>query len=170
MHSSVILISHSFHSFHRPPRNDTVNRHYNGVIMGAIASQITSLTIVFSTVYLDTDQRKHQSSASLSFVRGIHRGPVNSPHKWPVTRKMLPFDDVIMLWWRHAKETLPTLLPSPCYILNKPNLFLNKYILYHHHDSTLETCIGSCNIYRRWLLLDVGVESYDIRIRFGRIL
>ena len=42
------------------------------------------------------DQRKHQSSASLAFVRGIHRGPVNSPHKWPVTRKMFPFDDVIM--------------------------------------------------------------------------
>ena len=40
--------------------------------------------------------RKHQSSASLAFVRGIHRGPVNSPHKWPVMRKMRPFDDVIM--------------------------------------------------------------------------
>ena len=64
--------------------------------MGAIASQITSLTIVYSTVYSDADQRKHQSSASLAFVRGIHRGPVNSPHKWPVTRKMFPFDDVIM--------------------------------------------------------------------------
>ena len=44
----------------------------------------------------DADQRKHQSSASLAFVWGIHRGPVNSPHKWPVTRKMFPFDDVIM--------------------------------------------------------------------------
>ena len=42
------------------------------------------------------DQRKHQSSASLAFVRGIHRWPVNSPHKWPVTRKMFPFDDVVM--------------------------------------------------------------------------
>ena len=64
--------------------------------MGTIASQITSLTIVYSTVYSEIDQRKHQSSASLAFVRGIHRGPVNSPHKWPVTRKMFPFDDVIM--------------------------------------------------------------------------
>ena len=70
---------------------------YNDVIMGAIASQITSLTIVFSTVYLDTDQRKHQSSASLAFVWGIRRRPVNSPHKWSVTRKMFPFDDVIMI-------------------------------------------------------------------------
>ena len=64
--------------------------------MGAIASQTTSLTIVYSIVYSDADQRKHQSSASLAFVREIHRGPVNSPHKWPVTRKMCPFDDVIM--------------------------------------------------------------------------
>ena len=70
--------------------------HYNDVIIGAIASQITSLTIAYSIVYSDADQRKHQSSTSLDFVRGIHRGPVNSPHKWPVTRKMFPFDDVIM--------------------------------------------------------------------------
>ena len=65
--------------------------------MGAIASRITSLTIVYSTVYSDADQRKHQSSVSLVFVWGIHRGPVNSPHKGPVTRKMFPFDDVIMI-------------------------------------------------------------------------
>ena len=70
--------------------------HYDDVIMGAMASQITSVTIVYSTVYSDADQRKHQSSASLAFVRGIHRGPVNSPHKWPVTQKMSSFDDVIM--------------------------------------------------------------------------
>ena len=70
--------------------------HYNDVIMGAIVSQITSLTIVNSEVYSSVDQRKHQSSASLAFVRGIHRRPLNSPHKWPVTRKMYPFDDVIM--------------------------------------------------------------------------
>ena len=70
--------------------------HYIDVIMGAMASRITSLTIVYSTVYSGADQRKHQSSASLAFVRGIHRGPVNSPHKWPVTRKMFPFDDATM--------------------------------------------------------------------------
>ena len=66
--------------------------------MGALASQITSLTIVYSTEYSDADQSKHQSSASLAFVRGTHRGPVNSPHEWPVTRKMFPFDDVIMYY------------------------------------------------------------------------
>ena len=71
--------------------------HYNDVIMSAMASQITGLTIVYPTVYSGADQRKHQSSASVSFVWGIHRWPVNSPHKGPVTRKMFPFDDVIML-------------------------------------------------------------------------
>ena len=72
--------------------------YYNDVIMGTIASQITTVTIVYSTVYSDADERKHKSSASLAFVWGIHRGPVNSPHEWPVTRKMFPFDDVIMVF------------------------------------------------------------------------
>ena len=66
--------------------------------MGVIASQITSLTIVYSIVYSGTDQRKHQSSASLAFVQGIHREPVNSSHKGPVT--WFPFDDVIMSFWK----------------------------------------------------------------------
>ena len=69
--------------------------HYNDFIMGAIASQITSLTIVFSTVYLDTDQRKHQSSASLAFVRGIHRRPVNS------LAQMASNAENGSTWWRH---------------------------------------------------------------------
>ena len=64
--------------------------HYNDVIMGTIASQITSLTIVYSTVYSDADQRKHESSTSLAFVRGIHRSPVN----WPVAEN-------VFIWWRH---------------------------------------------------------------------
>ena len=72
--------------------------HYCDVIMSPTSSQITSLKIVYSIVYSGTDQRKHQSSASLAFVRGIHQKPVKSPHKWPVTRKMFPFDDVIMCW------------------------------------------------------------------------
>ena len=76
--------------------------HYGDVIMATMASQITSLTIVYSTVYSGADQRKHQSSASLAFVRGIPRGPLNSPHKWSVTRKMFPFDDVIMTDSRQA--------------------------------------------------------------------
>ena len=73
--------------------------------MGTIASLITSLTIVYSSVNSGADPRKHQSSASLASVRGMHRWLVNSPHKGPVTRKMLPFDDVIMTIWK-SKENL----------------------------------------------------------------
>ena len=69
--------------------------------MGAMAFRITNLTIIYSTVYSNEGQRKHQSSASLAFVRGIHRSPVNSSHKWPVTRKMFPIDDVIMIEHSH---------------------------------------------------------------------
>ena len=66
------------------------------VIMSAMASQITTLTIVYSNFYPGADQRKHQSSVSLAFVRGIHRWAVNSTHKGLITRKMFPFDDVMM--------------------------------------------------------------------------
>ena len=69
--------------------------HYNDVIMSAMASQITGVFI--GAVASGADQGKHQSSASLAFMRGIHRSPVNSPHKRPVTRKMFPYDDVIMM-------------------------------------------------------------------------
>ena len=82
--------------------------HCTDVIIDTIPSQITSFTIVYSTVYSDADIRKYQSSALLAFVRGIHRIPVNSPHKWPVTRKMFPFDDIIMwgclLWWSILRQ------------------------------------------------------------------
>ena len=75
--------------------------HYNDVIMSALASQITSLTIVYSTVYSrHRAKKKNQTSASLAFVRRIPGWPVNSPHKGPVARKMFPFDDVIM--WTEA--------------------------------------------------------------------
>ena len=73
-----------------------ITAHYCDVIMVAIASQITSLTIVYSMVYSGADQRKRQSSASLVFVRRIHRWPINYMHRWLVTRKMFSFDDVII--------------------------------------------------------------------------
>ena len=81
--------------------------------MDTMTSQITSLAIVYSTVHAGADQRKHQSSASLAFVWGIHRGPVNSPHKWPVTRKMFPFDDIIMTYFFHGSAGQTTLFSVP---------------------------------------------------------
>ena len=90
-----LLVSEQNSASARPP---PTRKHYGDVIMGVIASQITSVTIVYSTVYSDADQRKHQSSASLAFVWGIHRGPVNSPHKWPVKN--------VSIWWRHHEMSL----------------------------------------------------------------
>ena len=88
----VLALFWSYHSY------------YNDVIMGAMASQITSVWTVYS-IGSGVNQRKHQSSAFLAFVRGIHRSPVNSPHKAPVTRKMFPFDDVIMARGKWVKST-----------------------------------------------------------------
>ena len=133
--------------------------------MDAIASQITSLTIVYSTVYSDADQTKHQSSASLAFVRGIHRGPVNSPRKCPVTRKIFPFDDVIMICRVHLvryafmtyfigglKSNMPYQLLWPsCYYLRNTDKYhrsyrkkwfpqaILTYLLYKHISYTFMT-------------------------------
>ena len=69
--------------------------YYNDVIMGAIASQITSLTIVYSIVYSDADQRKHQSSASLAFVTG----------EFPT--QMASYAENVSIWWRHHPKVWP---------------------------------------------------------------
>ena len=83
-------------------------RHYSDVIMSVMVSQITGVSIVYSTICSGTDQRNHQNSTSLAFVRGIHRSPVNSPHKVPVTWKMSPFDDVIVINSLHIFNTQST--------------------------------------------------------------
>ena len=90
LNSAITLATFSVEGY------SSVSRQYGGVIMSAMAFQITSVTIVYWTVYSGAAQRKHRSSASLVFVRGNHRWPVNSPHKGPVTRETFPFDDVIM--------------------------------------------------------------------------
>ena len=98
--------------------------------MGAMASQATSLTIVYLTVYSGTEQRKHQSSASLAFVRGIHRWP---PHKGPVTQKMFPFDDVIM--------TLPMVVnTSPKHIHVGDTKAFNTETIYARAVSLVRSC------------------------------
>ena len=138
-----VMLYHSYHSIVKwrglGPTLSNYNFHYSDVIMGTISSQITSLAIVYLTVYSTADQREHQSSASLAVVCGIHRWSVNSPHKWPVTRKRFPFDDVIMkssdcvhaewfmyshgnliestltatsLWWISAKKDVTPLLAA----------------------------------------------------------
>ena len=100
--------------------------HYGDVMMRTMAPQITSLMIVYSTVYSGGDQRKHQSSASLAFVRGIHRWPANSPHKGPVTRKMFPFNDIIIM--RNTFSITHWKIGYWCYILRPRPRFYIKTI------------------------------------------
>ena len=86
--------------------------HYCDFIIGTIAYRITSLTVVYSAVYSDAVHRKHQSSALLAFVWGIHQGPVNSPHKWPVTRKCfhLMTSSWMSIQWKYPFALIPLLM------------------------------------------------------------
>ena len=125
-----------------------IHYHYDDVIMETIASQITSLTSVYSTVYSGADQSKHQSSASLAFVWGIHRGPVNSPHKWPVTRKMFPFDDVIM-YELTTKRNTPTIYRdcnSIWYITREVFLKATMTVKVRYHCTWLYFQDKKCNL------------------------
>ena len=104
---SYILFGYKFHrnmfigdhftTKHRSPnRRQVASLHYSDVIMGAMASKITSLTIVHSTVYSGADQRNIKALRHWPLCEGFTGDRVNSPYKWPVTRKTFPFDDVIM--------------------------------------------------------------------------
>ena len=131
----------------------SVRKHtrISDVIMGAITSQITSLTIVYPTVYSSADERKHQSSVSLAFVQGIHRWPVNSPHKGPVTQKMFPFDDVIMMHILDHTHTLPTHLPTPTPTATPPHPHPHPptpthYIPIHAHCIMILVIVGLTKI------------------------
>ena len=125
-----------------------ISRLNSDVIMSAMASQITSLLIVCSTVYAGADQRKHQSSASLAFVWVTQRWPVNFPHKWPVIRKMFPFDDATMV-----------LIGRPLYIIHTQlKLKLDRATIYF--SNTIYTANSSPWIY--------NVRIYDLmETRFG---
>ena len=70
-HNKTARVYHTVCYFFTMHRH--IAQHYGDVIMSTVASWITSLTIVFSTVYSGADKRKHQSSSSLAFVRWIHR-------------------------------------------------------------------------------------------------
>ena len=114
---------------------DSSTFHCSGVIMGAIASQITSLTIVYSTVYSGADQRKHQSSASLAFVRGIHRFPAERASN----------AENVSIWWRHhisdehvaVMDVVYFAAESPCIVTFS-----------HMHSRWLRTVVQFIQIYQ----------------------
>ena len=89
-------------------QNDSVQWHtYTSPVLNVLSN--VTLNITLWTVYSNADQRKHQSSASLAFVRRIHRWPLDSPHKGSITLKKFPFDDVIMI----SADILLALTPPP---------------------------------------------------------
>ena len=108
---------------------------YSEVLMSAMASQITGVSIFCSTFCSGAHQWKHQSSASRAFVRGIHRWPVDSPHRGPVTRKMFIFDGVIMNWIKAVPEG-DNLVPNVA-TLNRVYLILSRTPVSTTHDAFL---------------------------------
>ena len=145
--------------------------HYNDVIMSARASQTTGPSIVYSAVCSAVDQSKHQSSASLAFVRGIHLWPVNSPHEGPVTRRILPFDDAILTWapWHFKLLTTRRLVQQldqdnikvvPCHHAIMMRLYCGLYL----HNMISSSCRKSRSAPipdMRTLLPEAGISGRD---------
>ena len=127
-------------------------KHSNDIIMGAMASQITSLSIVYSTVYSRRTSKEHQSSASLAVVRGIHSWPVNSPHKGPVTRKVFPFDDVIIEWSDNFpnKTSMWLLVAFSCYEFIP--------LVWHHTIKTIKIFIYTSSLHV--VIMAYGHDQY----------
>ena len=97
--------------------------HYSDVIMGAMANQITSLTIVYSTVCSGADQRKHKSSMSLAFVWGSHRTGEVPAHKSSNAEN-------VSSWWRHYDTKLKTRkVVSPPLLTQRCQTILRCYVL-----------------------------------------
>ena len=98
--------------------NLAIDSNWNILVL---ASQITGVSMVCSGICSGADQRKHQSSVSLAFVRGIQRWPVNYPHKRPIMRKMFRFDDTIMIWHLWAIMIFNVVWDGP-YCTNSPSM------------------------------------------------
>ena len=105
--------------------------HYSDIIMNVMASQITSVSMVCSNICSGADKKKHHSSTSLAFVRGIHRWPVNSPHKGQFCGKC--FHLIMSSWYASVKWYPWTGLPLihltaclvPCHYINQCWLTIN---------------------------------------------
>ena len=138
-------------------------------IMSAMATQITGVSIVCAKVRSGTDQRKHQSSTSLTFVREIHWRPVDSSHKWPVTWKMFS------IWWRHhdSDDTIrghymfgtSTCMDKPCPLITKWDRLINlwaftpiNYLKLKFWRISFEFAFPRSFFYNRYALVQVPVR------------
>ena len=112
---------------------------------------ITNLTSVYWTVCSGEDQRKHQISASLAFVWGIHRWPVNYSHKWTIARKMFPLDDITMMKSTsasvtncHVRKILVCFLEIQ-WIQYDRSLFITGAYSIEKHEGLVRDIIMTCN-------------------------
>ena len=156
--------------------------------MSVMASQITGVSIVYSTICSGNNQRKHQNSASLAFMRGIHRWPVNSPHKGPVTRKIFPVDDVVivrragLLWsqqdfeWRWSVPLFKCLtvlefsfiLFDLCLLITFFNFIMNyvpivTFWIFTYHK-ILILSIMFCSIWSYWIIFFLACLEVSWRV------
>ena len=129
--------------------------HYSDAIMSAMASQITCVSIICLIICSGADQRKYQSSASMAFGRGMHQWLVDFPHKGIVTRKMFPFDDVIM----HTIASVP--VNNRCWYI--PSIYLRSIILQPHQNKDSDKpCMDSmvCRIVNFQLTFRTNLELH----------
>ena len=128
--------------------------------MSAMTSQITRVSIIFSTVCSGTDQRKYQSYKPLAFVREIHRWREFYPKRGPVTRKMFPFDDVITR--KMSSTTMSTMSLRPQCVNNINSEVINKNTKRH----TAQTIVSWPNP-KQWfddLMMIIRQSTYILSI------
>ena len=147
---------------------------YSGVIMSAMASQINGVSIVYWTVCSGADQRKHQSSEWLAFVKRIHRWPVNSPRKGPVTPEVFPFDDVsvepgavepyipwnmhmVMTWWWWWLMTMTMTMVMMCFGYITSSYRIHIYLSMFPRAIWL---MQYKSIWLRWVFIWKDVDQY----------
>ena len=131
-----------------PMGGDVMSVHYNDVIIGTMASQITSLMFVYSAVYSSADQRKHQSSASLAFVQGIL--PVTGEFPAQKANK----EENVSIWWRHhepSEEDVTNFSVMGCHSLRISAKIFKNFI-----ENFIEKC-GS----GRWFLVSNNLRFFN---------
>ena len=143
--------------------------------MSAMASQITGVSSVCSTVCSGADQRKYQSCASLDIMRGIHQSPVDSPHKRLVTRKMFPFDDVIMkqqqklLGWTFIETRISSKDNKNDISRKVTRIWQNIFLSIYHKDIEKPRWLINVNMKMNIEWLWYCVFMSDIQIKNGSL-
>ena len=151
-----------------------VLKYYSDIIMSAMASQITGVSIVCSIVCSDADQRKHQSSTSLAFVMGILQWPMDSPHKKPVAQKMFLFVDVIMKMITKIGVVFWVVVSQYRIICSKRILYSNltkSRLPITYYTVFIITVVLSANFQNDFAIGCPGQDfvRFEFKISFGRI-